>query len=162
MSVVADIAESWRHPSRVMRRHLARGRSEPFAFSLLMVFLLVAFIAYWPAAARVAALDPGKPIEAQLLPFAMGGLAAIPMLYLLAALGAGVARALGGRGGWYGGRMALFWSLVVSSPLVLLSGLVAGLIGPGPQQTALNIVSGLCFLVFWAINLKEAGQGDAA
>lgn len=162
MSVVADIAESWRHPSRVMRRHLARGRSEPFVFSLLMVFLLVAFIAYWPAAARVAAFDPGKPVAAQLLPFAMGGLAAIPMLYLLAALGAGVARALGGRGGWYGGRMALFWALVVSSPLVLLSGLVAGLIGPGPQQTALNLVSGLCFLTFWAINLKEAGQGDAA
>ncbi|MGQ0610437.1 MAG: YIP1 family protein [Paracoccaceae bacterium] len=162
MSVVADIAESWRHPARVMRRHLARGRSEPFAFSLLMVFLLVAFIAYWPAAARVAALDPGKPVAAQLLPFAMGGLAAIPMLYLLAAFGAGVARVLGGRGGWYGGRMALFWALVVSSPLVLLSGLVAGLIGPGLQQTALNLVSGLAFLVFWAITLKEAGQGDAA
>lgn len=162
MSVVADIVESWRHPARVMRRHLARGRSEPFAFSLLLVFLLVSFIARWPAAARVSALDPAIPVSPQLIPFAMGSLAAIPVLYLLAALGAGAARALGGQGSWYGGRLALFWALVVSSPLVLLTGLVAGFIGSG---LLLNLISGaaaLSFFTFWILNLREAGHHDAA
>lgn len=162
MSVVNDIAESWRHPARVMRRHLARGRSEPFAFSLLLVFLLVSFIARWPLAARVSALDPAIPISPQLLPFALGGLAAVPMLYLLAAVGAGAAQALGGQGSWYGGRLALFWALVTTSPMVLLTGLVAGLIGPGLQLNLFSGASALAFGVFWILNLKEAGRADAA
>lgn len=161
MSVVADIAQSWRHPSQVMRRHLTRGRSEPFALSLLFVFLLVSFIARWPSAARVSALDPGTPVSPQLFPYALGGLAAIPVLYLLAACGTAVARALGGGVSWYGGRLALFWALVASSPMVLLTGLVAGLIGQGLQLNLLSALAAVGFLVFWVINLKEAGLGDA-
>ena len=162
MSVVADIVESWLRPARVLRRHLSRGRSEPFAFSLLVVFLLVSLIAQWPAAARVSALDPNLPISPQMLPFAMGGLAAIPFLYALAALGQLVARAFGGQGGWYEGRIALFWALAATSPAVLLLGLVAGLIGPGLQLTAVGLLTSAAFLVFWTINLREAGRRHAA
>lgn len=162
MSVVADIAESWRHPRRVMRRHLARGRSEPFAFSLLMVFLLVVFIACWPSAARVSAFDPAIPVSVQLLPLALGVLTLISVLYPLAALGTLGARVLGARVSWYGGRMALFWALVSSAPVVLLTGLVAGLIGAGLQLNVLTALTVVAILVFWVINLTEAGQGDAA
>ena len=55
MAVTSDIVESWRRPRVVLRRHLARGKSEAFAFSLLFVFLLMAFIAQYPGAARVSA-----------------------------------------------------------------------------------------------------------
>lgn len=161
MPLVADIAQSWRAPGQVMRRHLARGRSEPFAFALLVVFLLVSLIARWPMAARIAALDPGQPAPAQMLPFALGGLAAIPLLYALAAAGTLAARALGARVSWYGGRLALFWALAASTPLVLLTGLVGGLIGQGGQLTASSLFSFAGFALLWALNLRAAGQTDA-
>ncbi len=63
---------------------------------------------------------------------------------------------LGGQGGYYGARLALFWALVASAPAWLLNGLVAGLIGPG---AALNIVGFLAFAAFlwiWLSGLAEA------
>lgn len=155
MAVTADIVESWRRPRAVVRRHMERGRSEPFAFSLLVLFLILALIAQYPAAARVTMLDPAIPVSPQLVGKAMGLLATIPFLYGLAALSHLVARAFGGQGGWYGARIALFWALLATSPLVLLGGIVAGLIGAGPQ---LLLVAGLTFAGFffqWVIALIE-------
>ena len=50
MAVTTDILSSWRNPRQGIRRHLARGVSEPFAFSLLLVFLVLAFVGQWPQA----------------------------------------------------------------------------------------------------------------
>ena len=156
MSVVADILESWRKPSQVMGRHLRRGKSEPFAFTFIVVFLIICFVAQWPEAARVTALNPEIPVAAQLLPRGLALLATIPFLYLVAALGGLVARALGGRGSWYAARIALFWALVAVSPLVLLVGLVAGMIGQGIQLNLIGGVTFAIFLTFWTINLRAA------
>ena len=158
MSVVSDIVDSWRAPSIVLRRHLARGKSEPFAFTLLVLFLTICFIAQWPGAARVTALNPEIPISPQLLARAMALLATIPVWYALAALGRLAARAIGGQGGWYGARLALFWALVTITPLVLLAGLVAGMIGAGLQVTLVGVATFVIFLVFWALNLREEGR----
>lgn len=156
MAVTADIVESWRRPRAVLRRHLERGRSEPFAFSLLVLFLILALIARYPAAARVTTLDPAIPVSPQILGTAMGLLATIPFLYGLAALSHLVARACGGQGSWYGARLALFWGLVAAAPFVLLAGIVAGLIGPGPQLTATGAVTFAAFLFQWIMALTEA------
>ncbi|MDR0808339.1 MAG: YIP1 family protein [Gemmobacter sp.] len=159
MAVTSDIMESWRRPRAVFRRHLARGRSEAFAFSLLCVFLLIALISRYPAAARVSALDPKVPVPPQILGTALGLLAAIPLLYTLAALSHLVARTFGGRGGWYGARMALFWALVTVTPFLLLSGIVAGLIGPGPQLWCAGGLTFAAFLFQWLTTLMVAETG---
>ncbi len=65
-----------------------------------------------------------------------------PLAYALAAISHLVARALGGRGTGYGARMALFWSLLAVSPLMLLQGLVRGFLGEGPALTATGLVVG--------------------
>ena len=52
MSVTTDIVQSWTRPRAVIRRHLARGQSEPFAFSLLVTFLVLAFVSLWPVLSR--------------------------------------------------------------------------------------------------------------
>lgn len=161
MSVVADILESWRRPSQVLRRHLARGKSEPFAFTFIVVFLIICFIAQWPEAARVTALNPGIPVVAQLLPRGLALLATIPFLYLIAALAGLIARAFGSAISGYGARIALFWALVVVSPLVLLVGLVAGMIGQGTQLTLIGLLTFAIFLAFWAVNLRAAGWQHA-
>jgi hypothetical protein len=140
----------------MIRSHLARPRSEPWAFSLLFTFLLVAFIAQWPAASRVSFERPEVPLSPQLLAIGMGILAFIPVWYLLAAIGHWVARIFGGQGSHYGARLALFWALVTVTPLMLLQGLVRGMIGPGPALGAMTLLTGAVFLIFWILNLIEA------
>lgn len=156
MPVTTDIVSSWRAPRAVMRSHLARGRSEPWAFSLLVAFMAVAFVAQWPSASREAFFDPQKPIAAQMFAIGMGMLAFVPVWYLLAAIGHWLAKLLGGQGDHYGARLALFWALVTVSPLMLLLGLVKGMIGPGPALVAVTTITGVAFLVFWVLNLSEA------
>lgn len=154
MAAVDDILRSYRAPRAVVRTHMARGRSEPRLFSLLIAALLVIFIAQWPEMSREAFLHPEKKLPAQMLAFVLGLLGTIPFLYLLAALGTLVARAFGGRGDWYGGRLALFWALLAVAPLMLLQGLVAGLIGPGPQMMLVAVLVFVAYAAIWIAGLR--------
>lgn len=156
MTVTTDLFATWRRPRAVLRQHLARGQSEPFAFSLLLVFLALAFVAQWPVAAREAHYAGEASALPRILPRAMAVLATIPVWYGLAALSRLVARALGGQGTWYGARIALFWALASIGPLMLLQGLVSGMIGPGPALTATTLVIGAAFLWLWFTLLHEA------
>lgn len=154
MAAVDDILRSYRAPRAVVRAHMARGRSEPRLFSLLVAALLVIFIAQWPEMSREAFLQPDQKLPALMLGRALGLLATIPLLYLLAALGTLVARAFGGRGDWYGGRLALFWALLAVAPLMLLQGLVAGLIGPGPQMMLVAVLVFVAYAAIWIAGLR--------
>lgn len=156
MPVTNDIVSAWRRPRVMMRSHLARERSEPWVFALLVAFMIMAFIAQWPGASRTSFENPAVPLEPQLLAIALGILALIPAWYALAAISHWIAKLLGGQGDHYGARLALFWALVTVSPLMLLQGLVAGMIGPGPGLTSVTIITGVMFVSFWILNLIEA------
>lgn len=155
MAVTTDIVATWRQPRAAIRRHLARGVSEPFAFTLLLVFLLLAFIGQWPQASREAVLAQESSVAPRLLARALAVLATIPIWYALAALSRLVARALGGNGSWYAARLALFWALATISPVLLLQGLVAGMVGPGAGLWLVNTVVGVGFLWLWLSMLRE-------
>jgi hypothetical protein len=156
MSVTTDLISTWRAPRAALRRHLARGTSEPFAFALLLVFLVLTFVGQWPAAARDAFLA-GEPSAApRILARGLAVLATIPLWYGLAALSRVVARALGGQGSWYRARIALFWALATVSPLLLLQGLVDGIVGAGPGLWLVAAVAGGAFLWLWLTMLHEA------
>lgn len=159
MAVTTDILSAWRRPRVSIRRHLARGVSEPFAFSLLVVFLILAFVGQWPVAAREAYLTEEPSALPRMLARGLALLATIPFWYALAALSRLVARMLGGQGSWYGARMALFWALAVTGPLMLLLGLVEAMIGPGRQLDVTRIVVGLAFLLIWIVMLHEEERG---
>jgi hypothetical protein len=159
MSLVPDIVESWRAPRRVLRRHMARPRSEAFLFTFLFTFLLIAFVAQAPYAARLAHFQPEVPMPQRLFAAFLGLIATLPLWYGLAALSRLVARALGGQGSWYGARLALFWALVTITPGMLLMGLSLGILGQGAQTNALGVLVGLAFLVFWITFLREAERG---
>lgn len=159
MSVTTDLVSTWRSPRAAVRRHLARGVSEPFAFTLLLVFLIVAFIAQWPIAAREAFQAQEPSAAPRILARAFAVLATIPLWYGLAALSRIVARAIGGKGSWYTARIALFWALASISPLMLLQGLISGMVGPGPGLWVVNGIVGLGFLWLWLTMLHEAERG---
>ena len=159
MSASTELVATWTAPRAALRRHLARGVSEPFAFSLLLIFLILAFVGLWPVAAREAFLNNEPSAAPRILAFALAVLALIPVWYALAALSRLAARAMGGQGSWYGARIALFWALASVGPLLLLQGLVAGMIGPGPALTAVRVIVGVAFFCLWLILLHESEFG---
>ena len=159
MPVTRDIAATYRGPGRVMRRLLAMGQREDRALAILVAGCAVMFIAQWPRLAREAHLT-----EQDLNPMLGGALMAwlfiAPLLfYALAMLSHWGARVFGGRGDGYGARMALFWALLASSPLILLHGLIAGFIGPSVGLQAIGALWFAAFTMFWVFGLREAEWG---
>lgn len=124
----------------------------------LMLACGLIFVSQWPGISRSAALNPdGPPLQALLAITFFSWLMVWPILfYAIAALLRVVARVVGGKGTWYSARLALFWTLLATSPAWLFYGLIMGFIGPGP---AANLVGGfllLAFGVIWSISMWEA------
>ena len=161
MAVTRDIAETYRGPGRVLRRLLEMGQREDRALAFLMAGCVLVFIAQLPRLSREAHLT-GQELNMLLGASLLAWVIIAPLLfYCIAALSHLVARLVGGKGGWYGARLALFWALLASSPVLLFHGLVAGLIGPG---AALDTVGGLAlgvFLWFWLAGLRQAERAPA-
>ena len=154
MALTADIVESWRRPREVVRRHLNRGRSEPFVFSLLVAFLILAVVAVTPyLGAR--ALAEGKPLAPYVLGACYGAVVAVPLVYLFAALGHLTARLMGGQGGFYHGRLAFVWALLTIAPAMLIYGLVRGLVPDSPATPFLGLGLFVLFLGFYSVMLRE-------
>ncbi|ETX29080.1 hypothetical protein [Roseivivax isoporae] len=150
MAVSSDIAATYvRGPGSVMRRLLSAGQREDRALAMLMGACVLAFVSRWPALSRQAHLD-GTELNPALGGALFGWLFVAPlMFYGIAAVSHIFARVLGGRGTWYGARLALFWSFLASTPLILLNGLVAGFIGSGPALSLVGAAWIAAFLWFW-------------
>lgn len=164
MAVSNDIMRSWRRPRAVMRGLLARGQREDLALAFLMSACIIIFIAQWPRLSRVAAgfdLPAGAivPELSQLIAYEfLGWLMLWPlMFYAIGGISHVVAKLLGGQGTWYTARLALFWSLLATTPAALLYGLMAGFLGPmaaGAQLVGLVWIA--AFAVIWFQSLREA------
>jgi Yip1 domain len=155
MSVSSDILESWRRPKVVVRKLMSFGRSEPFASTLLLTGLILLYISLAPFLAREAYFHPEQPLPQRMVGAALAVAATVPLWYALAALGHLVARLMGGQGSFYGGRIALFWALVATAPLFLITGLVQGMLGLGLAANILGLAAAASFLVFWSVMLRE-------
>ncbi|WP_370209561.1 YIP1 family protein [Salipiger bermudensis] len=162
MSLSREILATYRGPGKVVARLLSPGPREDRALMLVMAACALFFIAQMPALSRQAHLE-----ETELNPLLGGALLAwlvlAPLLfYLIAFLSHLVAKLFGGKGSAYGARLALFWALLAATPLVLLNGLVAGLMGPGLQLTLVGLVWFAVFLWFWLSGLAAAQKAETA
>lgn len=156
MPVTSDIVATYRGPGRVVSRLLDLGEREDRALVFVMAFCVVAFIAQLPHLSRRAHLED---LELNMLlgGALLGTVIILPLFfYLLAFVSHGAARLFGGKGTAYGARLALFWALLSSTPLILLNGLVAGFIGPGTTMTTVGLVWFVVFLWFWFSGLRQA------
>ncbi|MBZ8119208.1 YIP1 family protein [Roseovarius sp. LXJ103] len=159
MPVSSDIVATYKGPGRVMRRQLDMGENEGRALAILMGSCVLVFISQLPSLARKAHLD-GVELNGLLGASLFSWLFIAPLLlYVVALISHGIARLFGGRGTGFGARMALFWSFLAASPLLLLHGLVAGFVGAGPQMTLVGVVWWVVLVLFWALSLKEAEWG---
>lgn len=161
MAVTTDIAASFRGPGVVLRRILAQPASESRALAFLMGGCGVMFVARWPALARQAHLQD-EDLNMLLGGTLLAVIFFVPLiLYALAFLVGLTARAFGSSMTGYGSRVALFWALLAASPLMLLNGLVAGFIGPGPALTLVGLLWVVAFVLFWSKGLRIASEVGA-
>ena len=166
MAVTNDIVRTWRRPRAVIRDLLNQGTREDRAIAFLMISCFLIFVAQWPRLRRVAEgyetspFPPEMNFEGMMTYTFFGAVIILPlMMYGLAALAHIVAKIFGGQGSWYGSRLALFWTLLATSPLFLLYGLVRGLIGAGPQALLVGWLGAVVFVFIWVQSLREAESG---
>lgn len=160
MGVVPDILATWRRPGRVLGRLLSGPPQEGRALAVLMGACALMFVAQWPGLARKAHLE-GTELQPLLGGALMATLFLLPLVfYALALLAHAVTRAFGGQGTAYGARLALFWALLAASPLVLLNGLVAGFVGPGPALSIVGFAWVVVFGWFWIAGMRRVGWGE--
>lgn len=156
MSVVLDIARAYRAPVAVFRRRLGGSPREDRALVTLMVACGLVFISQWPALQRQA-VETGEDFQMLAGATLFAWLFVMPLaLYALGTLSHVLARIFGGKGTGYAARFALFWALLVASPLWLLWGLTQGFVGPGLEEALVGAVALLAFLGHWSINLWTA------
>ena len=163
MPVTTDIVRMYRGPRRVVRDLLAMGQREDRAIMWLMIGCLIVFLSRLPALQREAILGQGD--FSRDAAYAFFGLMMIAplMFYGLAAVGRGVARLAGGRPSGYGARLALFWSWLAATPLILFYGLLAGMNGAAAAGTqAIGLLWVVVFAVFWVQGLREASENHDA
>lgn len=163
MAVTADILRTWRGPRAVMRDLLSQGKREDRALAYLIVFCVLVFVAQWPRLARAAAgfdLLPGAEPRAigQLMTYELFAWLTIWPLafYAIAALSHLIAKVFRGQGTFYTARLALFWSLLASVPLLLLYGLMAGFLGPVAGTHLVGAAWAVGFGWIWLQSLREA------
>jgi len=155
MAVSQDILQTYRRPRLVVARLLAMGQREDRLLAILMAGCALMFISRMPSIAREAHLTGQE--QNMLMGGALLGIIFIAPLgfYCLAWILHLVARLFGGRSESYRARLALFWAFLAASPIMLLNGLVAGMIGPGPGLTAVGALWAVLFLWFLSAGLYQ-------
>lgn len=153
----AAVLAAYRHPGRGLRRALAGPPREDRALAMLMAAAGMIFVAGWP---RALAAGGAVPVEARLAGALVAVVFFLPLLaYGLAALSHLVARALGGRGSFYGARLALFRALLAAAPLMLVQALAAGATGAGWLSAPIGAAVFAGFLWVWLAGLAAAEFG---
>ncbi len=180
MSVTRDIPRAWIRPREVMMQRLTGGPDDRVAFVYLAAASVLAFVAQLPALVRRAreadpdfdslviseservgmAITPDiadAKFEALVSGALMGWIFIVPLaMYVLAWLSHLVARLAGGKGTGLRARVALFWSFLAVTPALLLSGLTAGFVGPGPALDTVGLVVIGGFVWIWLNSLYVA------
>ena len=156
MAVSRDILQTYRKPRQVMARLLTMGQREDRLLAILMAGCALMFVSRMPSIAREAHLTGQE--QNMLMGGALLGIIFIaPLgLYSLAWIIHFIAKVLGGKSESYAARLALFWAFLAASPLMLLNGLVAGMIGPSPGLTLVGAIWTLFFLWFLGAGLFQA------
>ena len=155
MSIVRDIVRTYVAPRDVQARRMSGEAREDRALAVLMGACILIFIAQWPRLSREAFLDPSIGFDARLAGALFGWLMIMPLVfYALAMIAQLIVRALGVTGAGFACRITLFWALLASTPLWLLTGLVAGFVGAGAGLTIIGIAALGAFVIFWVAGIS--------
>lgn len=157
MSVVLDIVRTYRAPGEVQARRMSGPPREDRVLAVLMGACFLIFIAQLPRLSREAYFDPSIPFDARMAGALFGWLMVMPLVFyglslVLKLLFSALRLPVDG----YRLRAALFWALLASSPLWLLTGLMAGFAGEGAGPVIAGALALASFLTFAGIGLAAA------
>ena len=158
MAATRNIVATYRSPFKVVRQLLGEGVQESRALVFLMVACLMVFVAQTPRLARQSYLtgeDLGMLMGGTLLAWLF---IAPLLLYFVAWLTFLFAKALRSGMTSYSTRLALFWALLASTPVMLLWGLTAGFVGPGIEMNGVGMLWFLVFVWFWVSGMIAAAK----
>ena len=148
-SLTSEILTAYRYPRLSFERQLAKnfGDDRILFYGILACFL--AFVARMPSLFHESMSAGSPPVYAVVsIHFAVSLLTAPLLLYFIAAVSHVVARAFGGRGNWRGARLALFWTVLALSPLVLVAGIVGVAAHPWFSGALLVLIT-ILFISYW-------------
>ncbi len=158
--LVAGIGRAWRNPRTEMRARIAGGLTEGTLLSWLFIACALGFVASLPDALRTArGLEIEDPVAGAIAAHLFGYMFVAPLLlYGISALVHLLARPFGARGGFFGARAALFWSLLAAAPVALVLALVGVLAqgAPAPWLAGLRYAGLAVWLWLFAASLAEA------
>lgn len=159
MSVVRNIALTYRSPRAVMSAMMARGVPEPQVLFFGLLACGLVFMSQWPVLSRAAVLDPSVTFEQR-----MGG-ALFGIMFLLPLLLYGVAgilqlilRMTAGPVAGVNVRLVLFWSLLSITPLMLVQGGLTAFLGATAAVSAFGFVVAGVFLYILGAGLLEVAR----
>ncbi len=160
MSIALDILRTYRSPRQVQLRQMQAGaNSEGRALAVLMGACFLMFVATLPNLSRLAFLDPSVPFEGRMAGAFFAWLMMMPLvLYGVSLVVKLVLAVFGVRAAGHDVRMGIFWALLASSPLWLLSGLAAGFTGESPGTALSGLAAIGAFLIFALFGLAAAAR----
>ncbi|TNC67569.1 hypothetical protein [Rubellimicrobium roseum] len=163
MGVAADIGRSLTQgPRPVIREQLSHGPNEARAMAFLMMGCGLIFVAQWPRLMRTAQIE-GDDFTRLAAYALLGWLIIWPLVfYGIAGLTYGLSRLLRSRATPFGTRLALFWSWLATSPLGLLTGILAGFTGGSALTNVIGALWIAVFAAFWWLSHREAAQAPQA
>lgn len=147
MSLTLNVMRSYREPDRVVRGLAQGDLREPQVMFFALLACALIFVAQWPGLSRAATIDPSVTFEQRMGGAMFGIMFLLPLiLYGCAALLKLGLRLAGHPVPGILTRLALFWALLVVTPLMLLQGGLSAFLGSGPVSQGLGFVVLLVFL----------------
>lgn len=161
MSVAGEILQSYRGVRTSMRRQLEAHPGEERLLIYLVVAILLFFVARVPNLLVLSAAQATEEVSSNAIfvtNLVSSFFFAPLLLYGLASVSHLIAKVFGGRGSGYTARLALFWSVLVISPLALVSTILQLAIPVLWLGMALPVVMFLLFAFVWGSCLSVAEE----
>ena len=155
MSLMRNIARSYRAPGKVVSGLADDDLREPqvLFFGLLACGLI--YVAQWPGLSRAATLDPSITFEQRMGGALFGVMFLLPLvLYAIAAMLQLALRLTGRAVPGLHVRLAFFWALLAVTPLMLAQGGMIAFLGAHPAVTAFGFVVAGAFLYMLIAGLR--------
>ncbi|MEO1551449.1 MAG: hypothetical protein AAFR93_13630 [Pseudomonadota bacterium] len=146
-SLTSSIWQAWRDVRASMRTQMALPKEENRLLFYVFLGCALGFVAGLPAALSQARLiEEEGAVTGVLVGRLFASIFFAPLaLYGVSAIATVITRAFGGKGSFYTGRLALFWAVLVSLPILLVS----GALGAAPlSPNVLGWISFAAYAVF--------------
>ena len=159
MSATREIVKAYRGFGASMRRQIESSPGEERLLVYVVIACLIYFVARVPDLLSLSASQATEEVSsiAVFITNLVGSFFFAPlMLYGLAAMSHIIARAFKGSGSFFNARLALFWALLITAPIALITTIIQTAFPAEWLAQALWMAKFLLFAYVWACCLSVA------